>query len=191
MNPFADDEMWGVFMVDIQPMICPSCGGPISGNITVCSYCGTKIVLSGAGMGSLSGGCLCPACGENNNEAGAYCWKCGRSLPVKRCQLCENVIPLNSVHCPYCGRNLEVYEAENRIARLEERKSNKEVSFLLCGTTLALSCAFWLTDYLGLALAMFGVGMGTGFWRLTYYFEEQNRNKGVRRNKEGPKWKCG
>ncbi len=105
-------------MTAIQSLKCPNCAGAISKESASCRYCGTKVMLSADGQRLILVGCICPVCGENNKEEYNFCKRCSHSL-LRTCPPCKRKVPLDSVHCPFCGKNIEILETEKKIQDLE------------------------------------------------------------------------
>ncbi|MGO9122841.1 MAG: double zinc ribbon domain-containing protein [Desulfomonilaceae bacterium] len=77
-----------------------------------------RVVLSTDGTRFTLVGYVCPNCGENNEKDHNYCKKCGYD-PVRKCLSCRQRIPLDTIHCLFCGKS------ENQI--LQEREERQEI----------------------------------------------------------------
>jgi hypothetical protein len=132
-------------MDQVRALKCPSCGSAIPDNSTTCRYCHTKVVLSNDGTRFILVGYICPRCGENNKEENNFCKKCGYDL-VRKCLSCERRIPLDTIHCPFCGKSEEKQEIdrlERRIylekAKLKRYKASRDNKLVPIGCLLIIA----------------------------------------------------
>jgi hypothetical protein len=78
----------------------------------------------------------CPKCAFDNKEQHRFCSKCGEKL-FKECPKCHREIGLDSIHCPFCGDNIdnatkqrEIDKAKVEISLKEIERLQKELSIL-------------------------------------------------------------
>lgn len=115
-------------MAEIKALNCPNCGGSIPDTSKVCSFCGSRVILSDDRQKFVLAGTICPKCGLDNKEQHRFCSKCGDKL-FKECPKCHREIGLDSIHCPFCGDNIDnaSKEREIELARHKDRLSQMEL----------------------------------------------------------------
>lgn len=115
-------------VAEIKALNCPNCGGSIPDTSKVCSFCGSRVILSDDRQKFVLAGTICPKCGLDNKEQHRFCSKCGDKL-FKECPKCHREIGLDSIHCPFCGDNIDnaSKEREIELARYKEVLSQLEL----------------------------------------------------------------
>jgi uncharacterized Zn finger protein (UPF0148 family) len=92
----------------LTQITCPSCGGPISHEITQkqpfrCSACGSLLIMAASGKPAVT---ICPHCQTENNALNKYCSVCSTKLLVD-CPVCYLPNVVGSVFCQRCGANIQ------------------------------------------------------------------------------------
>ena len=87
---------------------CPSCGAPISQEITQkqpfrCSACGSLLIMAASGEPAVT---ICPHCQATNSALNKYCSVCNTKLLVD-CPICYLPNVVGSVFCQRCGANIQ------------------------------------------------------------------------------------
>ena len=93
-------------MVQVKALNCPNCGASIPDTSKACDHCGSRVILSDDRQKFVLAGTICPKCGLNNKDQNRFCSKCGDKL-FKECPKCHREIGLDSLHCPFCGDNID------------------------------------------------------------------------------------
>ena len=83
---------------------CLHCGKPLEDWETVCSGCGTPVIVPEQTK-------VCPSCGKVVKAGAAFCMQCGHRFeqapPKERiCEACGAVLANQTGHCPYCGHTV-------------------------------------------------------------------------------------
>ena len=114
-------------MAQVKSLNCPNCGDSIPDTSKACPSCGSRVILSDDRQKFVLAGTICQKCGLDNKEQHRFCSKCGEKL-VKECPKCHKEIGLESVHCPFCGNNLDTAakEREMELTRYKEVLSQLE-----------------------------------------------------------------
>lgn len=71
----------------------------------------------------------CPKCGLDNKEQYRFCSKCGEKL-FKECPKCNQEIGLDSIHCPFCGGNIDHAAREKEKAIAKHTDSSRQLELL-------------------------------------------------------------
>ena len=98
--------------MQIKSLNCPNCGGSIPDTSKVCSFCGSKVILTEDKAKFVLSGRICHKCGFENDLKSIFCSKCGDKLIIK-CLSCPQNIDREALYCPSCGLNIE-----NKIKKL-------------------------------------------------------------------------
>lgn len=116
-------------MVQVKALNCPNCGASIPDTSKACGHCGSRVILSDDRQKFVLAGTICPKCGFDNKEQHRFCSKCGDKL-FKECPQCHKEIGLGSVHCPFCGGNIDNALKEKDIALERYKESLSQLELL-------------------------------------------------------------
>jgi hypothetical protein len=108
-------------MVQVKSLNCPNCGGSMPDTSKACSFCGSRVILSNNRQNFVLAGTICPKCGVNNKGHDRFCSNCGDKL-FKQCLNCHKEIGLDSLHCSFCGTNIDnsLKKKEEALARRKD-----------------------------------------------------------------------
>ncbi len=107
----------------IERLVCPSCGGSLSGDFLPnmkfeCPSCDSALLITDLATDQTV---LCPQCQTPNREDLRYCSNCGGSLKVD-CILCHSPNRIDVIYCTHCGAHME----RARIKRQEMQEIRRQ-----------------------------------------------------------------